>query len=215
MRRKPPASPCIDDPSGGFASLVEAAQACRACPRMSESRRVLGPGNGPVPAALMFVGEAPGRFGADATAIPFHGDQAGRNFESLLAGAKLTRKRAFVTNALLCNPRDEAGRNATPTRVELASCSRFLKAQIELVNPRVVVALGAQALAALALIEPHGARLSDVRSARPWSGRLLVPLYHPGQRAMLHRGRDEQAGDYRFVARLAARLRREERTGDA
>ncbi|MFA6244926.1 MAG: uracil-DNA glycosylase, partial [Candidatus Hydrogenedentales bacterium] len=138
---------------------------------------------------------------ADQTQIPFHGDAAGHNFEALLGFAGISREDIFVTNAVLCNPRNDQGNNATPLPSEIENCGDFLKRQIELVKPKIVVTLGATALKAVASVELHHLSLKDaVRSALPWFGRLLIPLYHPGQRAMIHRSQANQRSDYQFVA---------------
>ncbi|WP_208430497.1 uracil-DNA glycosylase [Methyloceanibacter sp. wino2] len=159
-------------------------------------------------APVMFIGEAPGRLGADASAIPFHGDQAGENFENLIEQAGLSRYDCFITNAVLCNPRDTKGNNATPSRGEVVNCSRFLKRQIDLVDPKIVVTLGRQALQALRLVEDHSVALAEgVRQKWHWYGRQLIPLYHPGQRALIHRSFLNQLADYRFVAESLRRLR--------
>lgn len=184
-----------------FDVLTREVHACRLCPRMSESVRVLNYGCGAIDAPVMFVGEAPGRLGADQSALPFHGDRSGHNFEELLAVAGLTRYAAFVTNAVLCNPRDAKGNNAAPSRSEIGNCSGHLRRQIEIVNPRIVVTLGATALRATAELECHELCLSEhVRTVHAWFGRKLIPLYHPGQRAMLHRSMANQRSDYRFVS---------------
>lgn len=173
---------------------------------MDHRARVLSRGNGSLRAVVMFVGEAPGRLGADTSGIPFHGDTAGRNFEGLLEFSGLSRANTFVTNAVLCNPRDESGNNSPPTMTEVANCASFLREQVDLVDPKIVVALGAVALSALGLIQAHGKTLrSNVRTATAWYGRTLVPLYHPGQRAMIHRSLANQRSDYQFVAELASR----------
>jgi uracil-DNA glycosylase family 4 len=186
-----------------FSCLINEAKACRECSRMNESQRVIGHASGRINAPVMFVGEAPGRLGADASAIPFHGDRAGDNFESLLEQVGLSRYDCFITNAILCNPKDDEGNNATPNRAEVTSCAGFLKRQINLVNPCIIVTLGALALSALKLIEPHDIDLAGgVRKEWAWYGRSLVPLYHPGQRAMLHRSFFNQLADYRFVAEI-------------
>ena len=189
-----------------FSQLVKEVHACRKCDRMCDSARVLSFAAGNLNASVLFVGEAPGRLGADQTEIPFHGDAAGKNFEDLLAVAGLRRDAVFVSNAALCNPKDAKGNNATPTMEELQNCSAFLRRQIELVNPEIVVTLGAAALKAASLIEEHGLALGEaVRTANRWFGRTLVPLYHPGQRAMVHRSLANQRSDYQFVAELARR----------
>jgi uracil-DNA glycosylase family 4 len=192
-----------------FDALVKNVCECTVCPRMNNSGRIFGRSSGHLYAPLMFVGEAPGRLGADDTSIPFHGDRAGENFEKLIAQVGISRYDCFITNAVLCNPKDANGNNATPSRQELVNCSGFLKTQIDLVDPKIVVTLGIQALRALKLITAHSCELAkDVRKAHKWSGRVLIPLYHPGQRAMLHRSFLNQLSDYRFVAETLRRLRK-------
>ncbi len=189
-----------------FADLVQRVKACKRCPRMAESARVLGAGCGSLGAKVMFIGEAPGRLGADASELPFHGDRSGHNFESLLEQVGLSRYDAFVTNAVLCNPKAENGNNATPSPSEVANCAQFLKEQLELVNAPVVVTLGAVALRATALVTTHTLTLKEsVRKAHTWAGRQLIPAYHPGQRAMVHRSFANQLADYQFVAEAVRR----------
>jgi len=174
---------------------------------MGSSARVLNYSAGALTAKILFIGEAPGRLGADNTQIPFHGDVAGNNFEDLLSFAGISRSEIFVTNAVLCTPKDERGNNATPNAGEVSNCSSFLRRQIDLIDPKIVVTLGATALAAVQTIEPHGLSLRQVvRSSHSWYGRLLIPLYHPGQRAMIHRSLANQRSDYQFVSETLRRL---------
>jgi len=190
-----------------FAALVKEVQACRKCDRMADSARVLNHGAGNLRAKALFIGEAPGRLGADATEIPFHGDVAGNNFEDLLTSSGIDRGEIFVTNAVLCNPKDAKGNNSTPNGAETCNCCGFLRRQIELLAPPIVVTLGALALEALKLIAPHSLTLRDhVRTQNAWFGRLLIPLYHPGQRAMIHRSLANQRSDYQFVAETLRRF---------
>lgn len=153
--------------------------------------------NGIIDSRVMFIAEAPGRFGADRTAIPLHGDKAGTNFEALLGTIGWSRSDVFVTNAVLCNPRHEDGANAPPTDDEIRNCSLLLAMTLEIVAPDVVVTLGATALRALAFISPHYYRLSsEVAELVPWAGVNLMPLYHPGQRAQVHRSFGAQRRDF-------------------
>jgi uracil-DNA glycosylase family 4 len=166
---------------------------------MCNSARVLNYSAGNLNSEIFFIGETPGRLGADETEVPFHGDTAGKNFEDLLSFAGLSRNDLFVTNAVLCNPKDEKGNNSTPSPIEVANCQHFLRRQIEIVNPKIVVTLGATALRAIAGIELHGFTLSQhVRTIHAWFGRSLIPLYHPGQRAMIHRSFANQRSDYHW-----------------
>jgi len=193
--------PSLKNKEQVFIEIVRDVKACNKCERMCNSERVLGPASGSLEAKIIFVGEAPGRLGADESEIPFHGDKSGHNFEALLEQVGLTRYEIFVTNAALCNPKDERGNNATPSIVEVKNCADFLRRQIELIDPEIVVTLGATALKACNLLEEHNLSLSGhVRTSHKWFGRKLIPAYHPGQRAMIHRSFANQLSDYQFIA---------------
>jgi len=184
-----------------FEKLCKQVASCNLCSRMESSQRVLNYSVGNLEAEVMFIGEAPGRLGADDTGIPFHGDKSGHNFEDLLKFAGLSRSQIYVTNAVICNPKDSKGNNATPNSAEIINCTQYLASQIEIVNPKIIVTLGATALEATRLIHNHSLTLkNDVRTANSWNDRILIPLYHPGQRAMLHRSFANQRSDYQFVA---------------
>jgi DNA polymerase len=170
---------------------------------MEGRRRVLGAGNGPIDARVLFVAEAPGRLGGDRTGVPLTSDQTGRNFARLLAAAGLRRDEVFVTNAVLCNPRSIRGLNRPPGRLELANCREHLRRTLELVPARLVVSLGAVALRQLDAIARHGLTLrADVGRVAPWAGRWLVPLYHPGPRAQIHRSFGAQEDDFRALSTI-------------
>ena len=193
-----------------FAALAAEAAACRRCDAMCGRAAVLSELNGGVGARVMFIGEAPGRQGGDRTRVPFSGDQSGRNFERYIASINLARADIFITNSVLCNPRKVSGANRKPSVSESLNCADFLRRQLELVEPRVVVTLGAVALAALCRIEYHQFSLKDwAGRACIWNGRLLVPLYHPSPQVLAsHRREDAQLRDYRGVARAIRRSTR-------
>jgi uracil-DNA glycosylase family 4 len=165
---------------------------------MEGRTRVFGPGNGSVEAAILFVAEAPGRLGADRSGVPLTGDQTGRNFEYLLRSAQLKRSDIFITNAVLCNPRDGQGYNAPPTPQEVGNCADHLHETIHLLQPMYVIALGKVALHALSLVAPHEIVLSrDVGSPQKWDGRWLIALYHPSPRTQVYRPLAKQTEDFR------------------
>src|SRR6266571_3653495 len=163
-----------------FIALAEEAAVCIRCPAMCARTAVLSELNGPIDARVLFIGEAPGRKGADRTRIPFSGDQSGKNFERFLASINLKRSDIFITSAALCNPRAPSGANRRPTGAEMRNCSEFLGRTITLVDPRVIVTLGTVALDALKALHYHELSVrTDAGKIRSWNGRLLVPLYHP------------------------------------
>jgi DNA polymerase len=189
-----------------FAEVVSEAAACRLCPALCERRAVLSRRNGRVGARVMFIAEAPGRQGGDRTRVPLSGDQSGRNFSRFIASVGLTRADIFITNAVLCNPRRASGANRQPTRQEVVNCSGFLRRQIEAIDPSVIVTLGAVSLDALRRIEYHELSLKEAAGqVYEWSGRLLVPVYHPSPQVLAsHRREAAQLQDYKAIARALA-----------
>jgi uracil-DNA glycosylase len=193
-----------------FAALKAEAAVCTRCPAMCERTAVLSELNGSVSARIMFIGEAPGRKGADQTRVPFSGDQSGKNFDSFLASIGLSRGHIFITSAALCNPRSESGANRKPSKTELMNCSGFLRRTVDLVDPAIVVTLGSVALDAIRSIEPHNLSLKEsAAKIHCWNGRVLVPIYHPSPQVLAsHRRKAEQLQDYRVVARALRFLSR-------
>ena len=192
-----------------FARLSAEAAVCVRCEEMCERRAVFSDLNGKVTARLMFIGEAPGRKGADRTRIPFSGDQSGRNFDRFLAAAGLNREEIFITSAALCNPRSASGANRRPSAAEIRNCSEFLRRTIELIQPAIIVTLGTVALEALKLIHYHEFTLrSDAARVRHWNDRLLIPLYHPSPQVLItSRKEPAQILDYRVVAQAVSRFK--------
>ena len=188
--------------SEAFQQLAQEAASCTLCPSMCGRSAVLSELNGSIHARVMFVGEAPGRKGADRTRVPFSGDQSGANFDRFLKSIELGRDEIFITSAAICNPRTESGANRKPTRLELANCSDFLRRTFEIVNPRLIVTLGSVALEALKSIHYHELKLKDdAARIHNWNGRLLVPIYHPSPQVLAsHRREFQQLSDYQVVA---------------
>lgn len=155
----------------------------------------------------MFVGEAPGRFGAGRTGVPFSGDTSGTRFELLLSKAGLTREELFITNAVLCLPLDTAGRNRGPRMREIRACLPWLEATIRTVDPVLIVAMGAVALRALSSIETTTLTVSNAgRAPVAWHGRLLSAVYHPGARSQIHRSWEQQLEDWRHLGSQVRKL---------
>lgn len=151
----------------------------------------------------MFIGEAPGRKGADQTRVPFSGDQSGKNFDRFLASINLRRQDLFITSAALCNPRTASGANRKPSKTELKNCSEFLRRTFELIDPAIVITLGSVALEAISAIQPHGLILKESAARiHQWNGRVLVPIYHPSPQVLAsHRREWQQLADYQVIAR--------------
>jgi DNA polymerase len=193
----------------GFGAIAAEAAACRRCPALCERRAVLSERNGNLSPRVMFLGEAPGRQGGDRTRVPFSGDQSGRNFNRFIRSINLEREEIFITNAVLCNPRKPSGANRKPSSAEIENCSSFLGRLIELIDPPLLVTLGAVSLAALRRIEYHDLTLKEAAGkVYRWNGRWLVPLYHPSPQVLAsHRREAAQLQDYQAIARALSLTR--------
>jgi DNA polymerase len=146
---------------------------------MPDDRRRV-PGWGVSEPLVVLVGEAPGRFGAERTGVPFLGDRSGAFLRELMAEVGLdTERNAYITNVVKCNPREERGNNRKPAPAECAACRGYLWREIALLRPRIIVPLGDLACRET-LGEPIGKCVGTVRRL---AGCWVLPLYHPSYAA--------------------------------
>lgn len=163
-----------------FLQLCSEAQACTICPNLATRTAVLSGLNGSLNPKVFFIGEAPGRVGADRTRRPFFGDKSGDNFQRLLDSIDLKREEIFITSAVMCSPRSATGANRKPTVTEMKNCSAYLRRTLDVIQPMVVATLGGVALDALSRIAYHEFKLkSHAGKVLEWNGVKLLPLYHP------------------------------------
>jgi len=151
--------------------LESEAKICTAC-RLAQTRTQVVFGVGDPDADVLLVGEAPG-FNEDLQGEPFVG-AAGQLLNRLLAEVGLSREDVYIANVLKCRPPN----NRDPAPDEVDSCKGYLRAQITLVDPSVVVTLGNFATKLLMRTETGITRLRG-RTYPWWQGRTLVPTYHP------------------------------------
>ncbi len=160
----------VEERAEALSALAGKAAVCEAC-ALSQGRQTVVFGSGPVTADLMLVGEAPGAQ-EDRQGVPFVGP-AGELLTRILAAIELRREEVYIANIVKCRP----PRNRDPGPEEAAACRGFLEAQIELVRPRVLVALGRVAAQALLGTDRPLGRLRG-----QWFEVLGVPTratYHP------------------------------------
>ncbi len=153
-----------------WAQLQSAVAACTGC-GLSQSRQQAILGEGLASADWMIVGDAPGEE-EDKEARSFAG-AAGQLLDNMLKALSLTREQVYLTHALKC--RTPVGRNAS--QVEVSHCATYLARQVELVQPKVILAMGrTAALALLQSAEPLGKLRSQVQS---FKGVPVVVTYPP------------------------------------
>ena len=152
--------------------LRDRAMGCVDC-RLSETRTNVVFGVGDPNAALMLVGEAPGK-NEDLEGEPFVG-RAGQLLDSLLGEIGLSRSEVYIANVLKCRPPG----NRDPQPDEIDACKGYLRTQIKLIKPRVVVTLGNFATKLLLNTGVGITRLRGVRHDEWWLGATLIPTFHP------------------------------------
>ena len=180
------------------------AQACRICPDLADKTAVLSELNGNPSPKVFFIGEAPGRVGADRTRRPFYGDKSGGNLQLLLDSIGLSRDEIFITSAVLCSPRSATDANRKPTRSEIKNCSRYLKRTLELIDPPIVATLGSVALESIKTIEQHALSLKEnAGQVSEWHNCKLIPLYHPSPQVVAaQRGIHLQLQHFQLLGKL-------------
>ncbi|MBI4913678.1 MAG: uracil-DNA glycosylase [Acidobacteria bacterium] len=148
-------------------------QDCQACPLgAGRIRLVFGEGN--PSAKLLFVGEGPGR-DEDLQGRPFVG-RAGELLDRMIASIGLQRTEVWIGNVVKCRPPD----NRTPTPQECQACSGYLRRQIELIRPRVIVTLGATPLRELLGITTGITRIRGQWQRLEMLGGIpVMPTFHP------------------------------------
>ena len=188
----------MSDKEKNFKRLSKNSSLCRLCPAMSDLPAILSSKNGSLYTDLIFVAEAPGRFGSGRTGIPFHGDRSGDNFEQLLNYVDIKRKNIFITNAVLCNPLKD-GNNRRPTIKEINNCIPFLENLINIITPKIISTVGGVGLEAINRIFKTHYKLADVvATPLPIGQFILFPLYHPSPRVIhTKRSLDQQKKDFK------------------
>jgi uracil-DNA glycosylase family 4 len=163
--------PATQDRHAAMAAIREDLGDCTRCRLHKQGRKQIVFGVGNPHAEVMFVGEAPGA-DEDEQGIPFVG-RAGQLLTNMIKAMGLKREDVYIANVIKCRPPG----NRTPERDECDTCSPFLLRQIDLVRPKIIVALGAVAAKSLLQINDSMANLRgrsyDFRNTR------LIVTYHP------------------------------------
>lgn len=159
-------------------ALIYEILTCTRC-RLSRGRIHAVPGEGPVPARVLLVGEAPGEK-EDVTGRPFAG-RAGSVLNNLLASTGLSRDVVFITSILKCRPPE----NRDPKADEIALCKPYLDRQIALLRPSVIVPMGRfSSSVIMGQFGVPGGKISEIHGRAfpvdaPHGPIVIFPVYHP------------------------------------
>jgi len=169
--------PAVGNIETAMGALQARAAVCVKCPHLAGSRKNVVFGVGDIHAALMFVGEAPGA-DEDQQGEPFVG-AAGQLLTRIIKTMGFGRENVYIANILKCRP-DTPGQhsgNRKPTSDEMKTCLPYLLEQIDLIRPKVIVALGATAVEGLlGKTEPIGKQRGRFQIFRNIP---LMPTFHP------------------------------------
>lgn len=151
--------------------LKQEVLSCTKCP-LHKTRNNAVFGNGNPKAEILIIAEAPG-FYEDKSGIVFQG-KSGELLDKIVAACGFNRdEHLFISNIIKCRPPE----NRTPQDAEKEACLPYLYKQIELIDPKIIILLGATAVKGL--IDPN-ARITQIRGQWiNWKGRLVMPTYHP------------------------------------
>ena len=163
--------------------------------------------NGGIGAKILFINERPGRRGAGKSGrISFDNeDPTARFFKELFLSIGISRKDIFITNAVLCYPLIEWWVDTPPQRKQIKNCLPFLKRQIGIIHPKLIVTLGVTALQAIKFLFPNSMQLKNfklknnigevITDVTPF----IYPLYHTSLRARATRPEQKQRKDWQKI----------------
>jgi uracil-DNA glycosylase family 4 len=153
-----------------YLSLRERILSCKKCP-LSQGRKNAVPGEGNLGTELVFVGEAPGR-DEDIQGRPFVG-RAGQLLTKIIHAMKFKREEVYITNIVKCRPPE----NRNPQKQEIEMCQDYLREQLEMIKPRVIVTLGkvatdsfVQSKLGMTAIRGHFYEYNNIK---------VMPTFHP------------------------------------
>jgi len=185
-------------PGLGCSSLEQIEQLigdCQRCPLSATRTRIVF-GSGNPSARVMLIGEAPGR-NEDLTGVPFVG-AAGALLDELLAHAGLDRSEVFIANVVKCRPPE----NRNPAPLEIETCTPFLREQVRVIAPEVLVTLGNFATRFVLATDEGITGLHGV--ARHVGTFTVLPVYHPAAAIYDRTKREPLFADFALIKELLA-----------
>ena len=171
-------------------ALREKCAACTACP-LSATRTHSVFGTGDTRAELMFVGEAPGEQ-EDLTGTPFVG-KAGQLLDKFLEAVEIPREKVYIANILKCRP----PQNRDPLPEEEDACIGFLREQVRIIRPKIIVCLGR--ISAMRLIKPDFKITKEHGMWFEKGGFAMTAVYHPAFRLRDPRKKEDMLTDMKRI----------------
>lgn len=152
---------------------------------------------------FLFIGLAPGRFGAEISGKPFTRDRSGSFFRKMVSYLEGEGMIVSITNIVKCNPTDDSGNNRDPRNNEINKCTEHLLKEIVFSKPRIIVTLGR-------IVTSHITGIRNITMEEvcgkviQTSGRIIVPIYHPSAVTNYHKISMER---YHFIFQNLVKIR--------
>ena len=160
----------LSDNSNELNSYLESIKDCLNCP-LGKIRKNIVLGMGNPNADIVFVGEAPGKE-EDLQGLPFIG-RSGKLLDKMLSSIKLSRKDIYILNVLKCRPPE----NRNPSKIEIEKCEPYLKKQLKIINPKIIIALGR--ISAMTILRTKESLKNMRKQIFNYEGIDLLVTYHP------------------------------------
>lgn len=183
----------IDPLPADLAAFGNSISDCQKCP-LGKTRTKFVFGDGNSEARIVFIGEAPGGE-EDRTGIPFVG-RAGKLLDEMLSEVGLTRRHVYICNTLKCRPPN----NRDPELSEKAACRPYLRTQLSLISPDIIVCLGRHAASELLGTDEAMGRLRG--RVFPYEGMQALVTYHPAYYLRNMTQRVQGEADFKLLRKL-------------
>lgn len=194
----------INLPDTDYDSLAVEARKCNNCHLRQNCRQVVM-GEGNINNNIIFIGEAPGAT-EDKLGRPFVG-RAGKLLNKMLAAVNINREEIYITNVVKCRPPD----NRTPQVEEMKICSSILRAEIKIINPKVIILLGSTPLKYF--IKPGA---SITRKRGKWIKRgdyYILPTFHPAHLLRNSNMKKYSWKDFKIIKKAITRIQELKKEG--
>jgi len=199
----------------GIIELFKEAKNCKLCYGDTPIYVPLpDPKNGKNNLDIMFVNERPGRIGTgDSGFVSINNnDPSAKHFKECFLESGLNLKKFYSTNTCLCYPKFEGYRDNHPSTKEIKNCHFWLKKQIEIVKPKLIITMGNIALKSMRLLFSESQQLKKfklkeniggvITDTKPW----IYPLYHTSLRARLTRNAEQQKKDWMKIKKIIEKI---------
>ena len=192
-------------PNDDYQNLRKEALKCRRC-QLREDANCVVMGEGNLNNKIMLIGEGPGA-NEDRLGHPFVG-RAGKLMDKILASVNLKREELYITNVIKFRPPG----NRVPRQNEFEACVSILRAEIELINPKVIITLGSKATKYLIDLEKS---ITNVRGKWFKKGNVFIlPTFHPAYLLRNEKMKKYSWHDFKLIKKAADRIKELSNSGD-